>query len=159
MSMQQLNKKAPNKENPAPGNSCSKCFVLVLYFQPLFSFLHQIPTILDYKEVLSSIVSLERRTLHLYSFICELSLLNTSLSVYSPARLAAAALLLAKMLHEQGKQSYLKWSCSMVCQSAFSFQGDFLGCQFVFRQDVSNHLAGGGGEKGGEEEDRYKNSE
>ncbi|OXB59274.1 hypothetical protein ASZ78_007795 [Callipepla squamata] len=59
----------------------------------------RIPTIVDYKEVLSNIVSLERRTLHLYSFICDLSLLNTSLFVYSPARLAAAALLLAKILH------------------------------------------------------------
>ncbi|NXI44551.1 CCNF protein, partial [Galbula dea] len=61
----------------------------------------RIPTILDYKEVLTNIVSLERRTVHLYSFICELSLLNTSLSVYSPAQLAAAALLLAKILHRQ----------------------------------------------------------
>ncbi|XP_065588643.1 cyclin-F [Cyrtonyx montezumae] len=61
----------------------------------------RIPTIVDYKEVLSSIVSrtLERRTLHLFSFICELTLLHASLFVYSPARLAAAALLLAKILH------------------------------------------------------------
>uniref|UniRef100_A0A669Q4J8 Cyclin F n=1 Tax=Phasianus colchicus TaxID=9054 RepID=A0A669Q4J8_PHACC len=42
----------------------------------------RIPTIVDYKEVLSNIDSLERRTLHLYSFICELSLLNTKLRWY-----------------------------------------------------------------------------
>jgi len=77
----------------------------------------------DYKEVLSNIVSLERRTLHLYSFICELSLLNTSLFVYSPARLAAAALLLAKILHGHGKEQPVQWSCSKVHQSALSFQG------------------------------------
>uniref|UniRef100_A0A8C6YLS7 Cyclin-F n=1 Tax=Nothoprocta perdicaria TaxID=30464 RepID=A0A8C6YLS7_NOTPE len=64
----------------------------------------RIPTVVDYEEVLSHIVSLERRTLHLCSFICELSLLNTSLCVYSPARLAAAALLLARLLHKQGKE-------------------------------------------------------
>ncbi|XP_025934991.1 cyclin-F isoform X1 [Apteryx mantelli] len=73
----------------------------------------RIPTVVDYEEVLSNIVSLERRTLHLYSFICELSLLNTSLCVYSPAHLAAAALLLAKILHKQGKEQPPKWSCSM----------------------------------------------
>lgn len=82
---------------------------------------------MDYKEVLSNIVSLERRTLHLYSFICELSLLNTSLFVYSPARLAAAALLLAKILHGHGKEQPVQWSCSKVCQSALSFQGASVG--------------------------------
>lgn len=128
MSVQQLNKQNPNPnvmKTASPGNNCSKYLVLILYFQPLFSFLHQIPTIVDYKEVLSNIVSLERRTLHLYSFICELSLLNTSLCVYSPARLAAAALLLAKILHRQGKEPYFNWSYSMVSQSALSFQGAF----------------------------------
>ncbi|XP_053133126.1 cyclin-F isoform X2 [Hemicordylus capensis] len=60
----------------------------------------RIPTIVDYKEVLLNIIPLERRTVHLYSFICELSLLNTGLCVYSPARMAAAALLLAKALHK-----------------------------------------------------------
>lgn len=95
---------------------------------------------MDYKEVLSNIVSLERRTLHLYSFICELSLLNTSLFVYSPARLAAAALLLAKILHGQGKESPFGGVRSMsVCLSR-------LGCLFLvyfaFRQDVPVTVGG-----------------
>ncbi|RMC17907.1 hypothetical protein DUI87_05576 [Hirundo rustica rustica] len=96
----------------------------------------RIPTILDYKDVLSSIVSLERRTLHLYSFICELSLLNTSLSVYSPARLAAAALLLAKMLHGQAHP----WTSQLSECTGFS-QEDLLPCvlslhQKCFHDDV-----------------------
>ncbi|KAM4891825.1 cyclin-F [Sylvia borin] len=96
----------------------------------------RIPTILDYKEVLSSIISLERRTLHLYSFICELSLLNTSLSVYSPARLAAAALLLAKMLHGQAHP----WTNRLSECTGFS-QEDLLPCvlslhQKCFHDDV-----------------------
>ncbi|KAF4798516.1 Cyclin-F [Turdus rufiventris] len=96
----------------------------------------RIPTILDYKEVLSSIVSLERRTLHLYSFICELSLLNTSLSVYSPAQLAAAALLLAQMLHGQAHP----WTSQLSECTGFS-QEDLLPCvlslhQKCFHDDV-----------------------
>ncbi|NXF33203.1 CCNF protein, partial [Nyctibius bracteatus] len=83
----------------------------------------RIPTIVDYKEVLSSIVSLERRTLHLYSFICELSLLNTSLCVYSPARLAAAALLLAKILHRQAHP----WTSQLSECTGFSLE-DLLPC-------------------------------
>lgn len=63
----------------------------------------KIPTIVDYKGVLLKISPLERRTAHLYSFICELSLLSTGLCMYSPARLSAAALLLAKVLHKQGE--------------------------------------------------------
>ncbi|NXE99617.1 CCNF protein, partial [Menura novaehollandiae] len=96
----------------------------------------RIPTILDYKEVLSSIVVLERRTLHLYSFICELSLLNTSLSVYSPARLAAAALLLAKILHGQAHP----WTSQLSECTGFSLE-DLLPCvlslhQKCFHDDV-----------------------
>ncbi|NXJ12380.1 CCNF protein, partial [Odontophorus gujanensis] len=83
----------------------------------------RIPTILDYKEVLSNIVSLERRTLHLFSFICELSLLNTSLFVYSPARLAAAALLLAKILHGHAHP----WTSQLSECTGFSLE-DLLPC-------------------------------
>ncbi|XP_077172647.1 cyclin-F isoform X2 [Paroedura picta] len=61
----------------------------------------RIPTIVDYKEVLLDLIPLERRTGHLYSFICELSLLNTGLCQYSPACLSASAFLLAKVLHRQ----------------------------------------------------------
>lgn len=45
------------------------------------------------------------------------------LFVDSPARLAAAALLLAKILHGHGKEQPVQWSCSKVHQSALSFQG------------------------------------
>lgn len=100
---------------------------------------------MDYKEVLSNIVSLERRTLHLYSFICELSLLNTSLFVYSPARLAAAALLLAKILHGQGKESPFGADCSMsVC---LSLLGCLLFVYLEFNQDAPVTLGGPGGEE------------
>lgn len=96
----------------------------------------RIPTIVDYKEVLSNIVSLERRTLHLYSFICELSLLNTSLCVYSPARVAAAALLLAKILHRQARP----WTSQLSECTGFSLE-DLLPCvlslyQKCFHDDV-----------------------
>lgn len=59
----------------------------------------------DYKEVLLTLVPVAPRTQHLCSFLCELSLLHTSLSVYAPARLASAALLLARLMHGQSKQS------------------------------------------------------
>ncbi|XP_020862531.1 cyclin-F isoform X1 [Phascolarctos cinereus] len=73
----------------------------------------RIPTLVDYKEVLVNVVPTERRTLHLYSFICELSLLYTSLSVYSPAHLAAAALLLAKLMHRQAHPwTSQLWECT-----------------------------------------------
>ncbi|KFO71272.1 Cyclin-F, partial [Cuculus canorus] len=96
----------------------------------------RIPTIVDYKEVLSKVVPLERRTLHLYSFICELSLLNTSLCVYSPAQLAAAALLLAKILHRQARP----WTSQLSEYTGFSFE-DLLPCvlslhQKCFHDDV-----------------------
>ncbi|XP_072205469.1 cyclin-F [Excalfactoria chinensis] len=89
----------------------------------------RIPTIVDYKEVLSNIVSLERRTLHLYSFICELSLLNTSLFMYSPARLAAAALLLAKILHGHAHP----WSSQLSECTGFSLE-DLLPCVLHLHQ-------------------------
>ncbi|XP_040446872.1 cyclin-F isoform X1 [Falco naumanni] len=96
----------------------------------------RIPTIVDYKDVLSNIVSLERRTLHLYSFICELSLLNTSLCVYSPAQLAAGALLLAKILHRQAHP----WTSQLSECTGFSLE-DLLSCvlslyQKCFHDDV-----------------------
>ncbi|XP_021267152.1 cyclin-F-like [Numida meleagris] len=89
----------------------------------------RIPTIVDYKEILSNMVSLERRTLHLYSFICELSLLNTSLFVYSPARLAAAALLLAKVLHGHAHP----WTSQLSECTGFSLE-DLLPCVLSLHQ-------------------------
>ncbi|XP_056256551.1 cyclin-F [Seriola aureovittata] len=57
------------------------------------------PTLLDYGEVLLSLLPLERRTTHLFSYICELSLLYSALSTPPPAKLACAALLLTRALH------------------------------------------------------------
>ncbi|KAM7151551.1 cyclin-F isoform 1-T1 [Macrochelys suwanniensis] len=96
----------------------------------------RIPTIVDYKEVLLTIIPLERRTLHLYSFICELSLLNTGLCVYSPANLAAAALLLAKILHRQAHP----WNSQLSECTGFSLE-DLMPCvlslhQKCFHDDV-----------------------
>ncbi|KAF7243050.1 Cyclin-F [Varanus komodoensis] len=78
----------------------------------------RIPTIIDYKEVLLNIIPLERRTVYLYSFICELSLLNTGLCIYSPARLAAAALLLAKVLYKQAHP----WTSQLSESTGFSLE-------------------------------------
>ncbi|XP_004706222.1 cyclin-F [Echinops telfairi] len=61
----------------------------------------RIPTVVDYKEVLMALVPVPRRTQHLCSLLCELSLLHTSLSAHTPAHLAAAALLLAQLSHGQ----------------------------------------------------------
>lgn len=58
----------------------------------------------DYKEVLLTLVPVAPRTQHLCSFLCELTLLHTSLSIYAPARLASAALLLARLMHGQSKE-------------------------------------------------------
>ncbi|NWI20403.1 CCNF protein, partial [Crypturellus soui] len=96
----------------------------------------RIPTVVDYEEVLSHIILLERRTLHLCSFICELSLLSTGLCVYSPARLAAAALLLARVLHKQAHP----WTSQLSECTGFSLE-DLLPCvlslhQKCFHDDV-----------------------
>ncbi|XP_060642187.2 cyclin-F [Anolis sagrei] len=78
----------------------------------------RIPTIVDYKEVLLNITPMEKRTVYLYSFICELSLLNTGLCIYSPARLAAAALLLARVLHKQAHP----WNSPLSESTGFSLE-------------------------------------
>lgn len=57
----------------------------------------------DYTDVLLTLVPVAPRTQHLCSFLCELSLLHTSLSAYTPACLASAALLLARLMHGQSK--------------------------------------------------------
>ena len=62
----------------------------------------QAPTLLDYGEVLLSLQPLERRTGHLFSYICELSLLYSALTVLPPAKLACAALLLTRAMHHYG---------------------------------------------------------
>lgn len=66
----------------------------------------------DYKDVLLTLVPMAPRTQHLCSFLCELSLLHTSLAAYAPAHLAAAALLLARLTHGQSKELVLPTSHS-----------------------------------------------
>ncbi|XP_063286654.1 cyclin-F isoform X2 [Pelobates fuscus] len=78
----------------------------------------RIPTVVDYKDVLAHIVPMDRNTLHLCSYISELSLLYTELSVYSPAQLAAGALLLARILHEQA----LPWPAQLVENTGFTLE-------------------------------------
>lgn len=67
----------------------------------------QVPTVVDYKDVLLTLVPMAPRTQHLCGFLCELSLLHTSLAAYAPAHLAAAALLLARLTHGQSKRPVL----------------------------------------------------
>ncbi|XP_075422522.1 cyclin-F isoform X3 [Ascaphus truei] len=78
----------------------------------------RVPTVVDYKDVLSHIVPLDRSTLHLCSYISELSLLFTELSVYSPAQLAASALLLARILHKQA----LPWPAQLAESTGFTLE-------------------------------------
>ncbi|XP_056608079.1 cyclin-F [Triplophysa dalaica] len=59
----------------------------------------QTPRVLDYGTVLLSLLPVERRSSHLYSYICELSLLCSPLTLPGPARLASAILLLTRALH------------------------------------------------------------
>ncbi|KAF7220930.1 cyclin-F [Nothobranchius furzeri] len=60
------------------------------------------PTLLDYGEVLLSLLPMERRSTHLFSYICELSLLYSALASPPPAKLACATLLLTRALHHYG---------------------------------------------------------
>lgn len=61
---------------------------------------------LDYGAVLLSLLPVERRSSHLYSYICELSLLCSPLALPAPARLASAILLLTRALHNYGTITY-----------------------------------------------------
>ncbi|XP_060882424.1 cyclin-F isoform X1 [Labrus mixtus] len=76
------------------------------------------PTLLDYGEVLLSLLPLERRTTHLFSYICELSLLYSALSSPPPAKLACAALLLTRALHHYAPL----WPSQLVDYTGFSKQ-------------------------------------
>uniref|UniRef100_A0A674CME5 Cyclin-F n=1 Tax=Salmo trutta TaxID=8032 RepID=A0A674CME5_SALTR len=57
------------------------------------------PTLLDYGQVLLSLLPLERLSVHLFSYLCELTLLYSALTTYSSAHLANATLLLTRALH------------------------------------------------------------
>nr|XP_046272168.1 cyclin-F [Scatophagus argus] len=76
------------------------------------------PTLLDYGEVLLSLLPLERRTTHLFSYICELSLLYSALATPPTAKLACAALLLARALHHYAPL----WPSQLVDYTGFSKQ-------------------------------------
>uniref|UniRef100_G3TG00 Cyclin-F n=1 Tax=Loxodonta africana TaxID=9785 RepID=G3TG00_LOXAF len=83
----------------------------------------RIPTVVDYKDVLMALVPMARRTQHLCSLLCELSLLHTSLSAYAPAHLAAAALLLARLIHGQTQA----WTPQLWDLTGFSYE-DLVPC-------------------------------
>lgn len=74
------------------------------------------PTLLDYGEVLLSLLPLERRTTHLFSYICELSLLYSTLAAPPPAKLACAVLLLTRALHYYAPT----WPSQLVDYTGFS---------------------------------------
>ncbi|XP_061703271.1 cyclin-F isoform X2 [Syngnathoides biaculeatus] len=76
------------------------------------------PTLLDYGEVLLSLLPLERRTTHLFSYICELSLLYSALATSPPPALACAALLLTRALHHYAPV----WPALLVDYTGFSKQ-------------------------------------
>ncbi|XP_054615574.1 cyclin-F isoform X2 [Dunckerocampus dactyliophorus] len=76
------------------------------------------PTLLDYGEVLLSLLPLERRTTHLFSYICELSLLYSALVTPPPAKLACAVLLLTRALHHYAPI----WPGQLVDYTGFSKQ-------------------------------------
>uniref|UniRef100_A0A6I8QZU9 Cyclin-F n=1 Tax=Xenopus tropicalis TaxID=8364 RepID=A0A6I8QZU9_XENTR len=78
----------------------------------------RMPTVVDYKDVLSHLIPLDRSTLHLCSYISELSLLYTELSTYSPAQLAAGALLLARILHKQARP----WPAQLAETTGFTLE-------------------------------------
>ncbi|XP_061556448.1 cyclin-F isoform X1 [Phycodurus eques] len=76
------------------------------------------PTLLDYGEVLRSLLPLERRTTHLFSYICELSLLYSALATSPPSVLACAVLLLTRALHHYAPV----WPSQLVDYTGFSKQ-------------------------------------
>ncbi|KAK2893827.1 cyclin-F [Channa argus] len=76
------------------------------------------PTLLDYGELLLSLLPLERRTTHLFSYICELSLLYSALATPPPAKLACAALLLSRALHHYAPL----WPSQLTDYTGFSKQ-------------------------------------
>ncbi|MCI4385273.1 hypothetical protein PGIGA_G00048450 [Pangasianodon gigas] len=94
------------------------------------------PTLLDYGEVLQSLLPMQRRTAHLFSYICELSLLFSPLTAPGPARLASATLLLTRALHNYTPV----WPSLLVESTGFTEQ-DLVPCALLiyikcFSQDV-----------------------
>ncbi|KAM7147265.1 cyclin-F isoform 2-T2 [Molossus nigricans] len=88
-----------------------------------------VPTVVDYKDILLTLIPVAPRTQHLCSFLCELSLLHTSLAAYSPAHLAAAALLLARLTHGQTQP----WTTRLWDLTGFSCE-DLIPCVLSLHQ-------------------------
>ncbi|XP_013843298.1 cyclin-F isoform X2 [Sus scrofa] len=88
-----------------------------------------VPTVVDYKDVLLTLVPMAPRTQHLCSFLCELSLLHTSLAAYAPALLATAALLLARLTHGQTQP----WTTRLRDLTGFSCE-DLIPCVLSLHQ-------------------------
>ncbi|XP_072549721.1 cyclin-F isoform X2 [Salminus brasiliensis] len=78
----------------------------------------RVPTLLDYGEVLQTLLPMECRSAHLFSYICELALLCSPLTVPGPAHLACAILLLTRALHNYAPV----WSNQLVENTGFSKQ-------------------------------------
>uniref|UniRef100_A0A8D1MLJ4 Cyclin-F n=1 Tax=Sus scrofa TaxID=9823 RepID=A0A8D1MLJ4_PIG len=89
----------------------------------------RVPTVVDYKDVLLTLVPMAPRTQHLCSFLCELSLLHTSLAAYAPALLATAALLLARLTHGQTQP----WTTRLRDLTGFSCE-DLIPCVLSLHQ-------------------------
>ncbi|KAI5619045.1 cyclin-F [Silurus asotus] len=94
------------------------------------------PTLLDYGEVLQFLLPMERRTTHLFRYICELSLLFSPLTLPAPARLASATLLLTRALHNYTPV----WPSQLVETTGFT-EHDLVPCALLiyikcFSQDV-----------------------
>ncbi|XP_025772504.1 cyclin-F [Puma concolor] len=89
----------------------------------------RVPTVVDYKDVLLTLVPEAPRTQHLCGFLCELSLLHTSLAAYAPACLAAAALLLARLTHGQTQP----WTTRLWDITGFSCE-DLIPCVLSLHQ-------------------------
>uniref|UniRef100_A0A8C9K8K5 Cyclin-F n=1 Tax=Panthera tigris altaica TaxID=74533 RepID=A0A8C9K8K5_PANTA len=89
----------------------------------------RVPTVVDYKDVLLTLVPEAPRTQHLCGFLCELSLLHTSLAAYAPACLAAAALLLARPTPRQTQP----WTTRLWDITGFSCE-DLIPCVLSLHQ-------------------------
>uniref|UniRef100_A0A673WM06 Cyclin-F n=1 Tax=Salmo trutta TaxID=8032 RepID=A0A673WM06_SALTR len=97
------------------------------------------PTLLDYGQVLLSLLPLERLSVHLFSYLCELTLLYSALTTYSSAHLANATLLLTRALHHYGKAAPI-WPIQLAEYTGFSKQ-DLVPCAVLlyvkcFSKDV-----------------------
>lgn len=89
----------------------------------------QSPTLLDYGEVLLKLLPLEGRTTHLFSYICELSLLFSAFATASPAKVACAALLLTRALHHYGNNTCRTQNKPCLKKDAVLTYNSYTACQ------------------------------